>query len=538
MNLQENIKKILREEVRRKLIQEQTTNTPKNATYVVSNNYSLSSDSFADGDLVIPKGTTFTAHQSGYFNNGKVESSKFWASVDKVVGADGYTGKGGKLTYSTIFYCGGENQGKFWDVSKRSWFTDEKKTLSNILLKNVCFKANQDYWAIQNKDKWDAQKQKKDESELAKDSPYVDAKGNKVLYYKSTDFKKNNDFFASQGLDVRVMEGNPSNPNHHYNLMALWNIRKITEYQLNNYGWVAGKGSNQCLQIGLSELGNVKMKSKMISKYNLALANEIKNDQSPLYTEITTKVKPPYANFVLADFYFKFTNLVNDIKANYNRNETYYFPEGVYNFMGTYYGSLNVSQITKNFSSYSKPGCKGGGLTPDQQKKVLSVLSFASAFIPVVGPFIAAGLGMTEAGISYSQGNKEEAAIGFILSAIPLAAEIPGLKNVGQAVMKQIGGKILSKVPLSSYESEVVSYIGKNKAAVEEVTTKWFANNSKNEVVKHIADTAKDKGEEWLEDKIKEKVGLSIPVSKAGVKRLGQNQIKTATTNTIKKVMA
>ena len=229
---------------------------------------------------------------------------------------------------------------------------------------------------------------------------------------------------------------------------------------------------------------------------------------------------------------------MNDIKANYNRNETYYFPEGVYNFMGTYYGSLNVSQITKNFSSYSKPGCKGGGLTPDQQKKVLSVLSFASAFIPVVGPFIAAGLGMTEAGISYSQGNKEEAAIGFILSAIPLAAEIPGLKNVGQAVMKQLGGKILSKVPLSSYESEVVSYIGKNKAAVEEVTTKWFANNSKNEVVKHIADTAKDKGEEWLEDKIKEKVGLSIPVSKAGVKRLGQNQIKTATTNTIKKVMA
>ena len=70
------------------------------------------------------------------------------------------------------------------------------------------------------------------------------------------------------------------------------------------------------------------------------------------------------------------------------------------------------------------------------------------------------------------------------------------------------------------------------------MTTKWFADNSKNELVKHIADTAKDKGEEWLEDKIKEKAGVQIPVSKSGVKRLAQNQIKTSTSNTIKKVMA
>jgi hypothetical protein len=319
--------------------------------------------------------------------------------------------------------------------------------------------------------------------------------------------------------------------------MALWNIRKITEYQLNNYGWVAGKGSNQCLQIGLSELGNVKMKSKMISKYNLSLSENIKNEQSPLYSEIIKKVKPPYSNFVLSDFYFKFPNLVQDINANKSRNETYYFPEGVYNFMGTYYGSLNVSQITKNFSSYSKPGCKGGGLNSQDWRGVLTTLQFASTFIPVVGPFIAAGFGLAEAGVAYSQGNKEEAIIGFIFSAIPLAAEIPGLKNVGQAVMKQIGTKVVSKIPLSAYENKVVSYIAKNKAAVEEVTNKWIANNSKNKVVKHIADTTKDKGEEWLEDKIKEKVGTSIPVSKAGVKRLAQNQIKTTTTNTIKKVM-
>lgn len=189
MNLQENIKKILREEVRRKLIHEQTTNKPKNATYVVPNNYSLSSDSFTGDDLVIPKGTTFTSHQSGYFNNGKVESSKFWVSVDKIVDADTYTSatldvRNTKLTYSTIFYCQntiyGGKQGKFWDVSKKSWFTDEKKNVIYILLKNVCFKANRDYWAIQNQDKWDEQKQQKAEDELAqKTSPYVDANGKK-----------------------------------------------------------------------------------------------------------------------------------------------------------------------------------------------------------------------------------------------------------------------------------------------------------------------------------------------------------------------
>jgi len=528
MNLQENIKRILREEVRTKLLNEQTTNTPKNATYVVPNNYSLSSDSFTGNDLVIPKGTTFTAHQTGVAGGHGMDAPKYWVSVDKT--------SGGKLTYSTIFYCGGENQGKFWNVTAKTWYKDEKQKLSNYLLKNVCFKSAKDNWAGQNKDKWADQKQQKAEDELAqKNSPYVDVNGKKVLYYKSTEFKKTNDFLVSEGLNVRGVTGiempKPDNPTHHYNLAALFSIKQLTDSQINKYGW----SNTECLQIGLSELGNVKMKSKMISKYNISLSENIKNEQSPLYSEITKKVKPPYSNFVLSDFYFKFPNLVQDINANKSRNDTYYFPEGVYNFMSTFFGSNNVSKIIRGYSSV--PACAGGGLTSQDWRGVLTTLQFASAFIPVVGPFIAAGLGMAEAGISYSQGNKEEATIGFIFSAIPLAAEIPGLKNVGQAVMKQIGGKILNKIPLSAYESEVVTFVGQNKAAVEEVTNKWIANNSKNEVVKHIADTAKDKGEEWLTDKIKERTGVLVPLSKGGVKNIVKNQAKDITTDALKKAM-
>lgn len=531
MNLQENIKKILREEVRRKKLDEQTTKRPENTTFRTNRMFSLVSDSFYNNkstDLQIPNGTQWTAHQSGNWSNGKVENAQWWVSVDERVPGDDTN----KITYSTIFYCAGKNQNRFWYAPDKSWFIDETKILSNYILKNICFKAYQDYWAIENQDKWNEQKRKNDEKDADKNSPYVDAKGNHVVYHKSTEFKKNNDFFISQGLDVRSVEGNPTTPNHHYNMVALFSIKEINRYQ----GYIYGV-TNQCLDIGLSEFKSTANPYHQFSKYDTSLGTRIKDGKSPLYKGIINKSKVPYANFMLSDFYYKWGNLVEDINSHKNSAGTYYFPEGVYNFMSTFYGSNNVAKIKKGFSPFSKPGCEGGGLSSQDWRGVLTALQFASAFIPVVGPFIAAGIGLAEAGVAYSQGNKEEAIIGFIFSAIPLAAEIPGLKNVGQAVMKQIGTKVVSKIPLSAYENKVVSYIAKNKAAVEEVTNKWIANNSKNEVVKHIADTAKDKGEEWLENKIKEKAGVSIPLSTSGAKRLAQNQIKTTATNQLKKVM-
>ena len=533
MNLQENIKKILREEVRRKKLDEQTTKRPENTTFRTNRMFSLVSDSFYNNkstDLQIPNGTQWTAHQSGNWSNGKVENAQWWVSVDERVPGDDTN----KITYSTIFYCAGKNQNRFWYAPDKSWFIDETKILSNYILKNICFKAYQDYWAIENQDKWNEQKRKNDEKDADKNSPYVDDKGNHVVYHKSTEFKRTQQTLMANGLDIRLKPvTTPKNANHHFNLVALGNIRYIVNnhQQHFNVNW-------SCSQIGLNNvIMKVPEKNKRFSKFDDKMIANVQNLNSPFYYQIVKKVEPPYINFFLHDFYFNFGHLENDINLNYESTKTWYFPVGVLNFMAMYYGSTFTNQIVNKIKTSPKPACLTGGITTDNIKTVLSVLSFASAFIPVVGPFIAAGIGLAEAGVAYSQGNKEEAIIGFIFSAIPLAAEIPGLKNVGQAVMKQIGTKVVSKIPLSAYENKVVSYIAKNKTAVEEVTNKWLANNSKNETVQHIIRTTKDKGEEWLENKVKEKAGVSIPLSTSGAKRLAQNQIKTTATNQLKKVM-
>ena len=497
MTTKEQIRLILKEEVQKIIISEE--NIPKNATYTLPKDYMLNSDSTFGNDLKMPKGTTFTSHYNS-------ETDKSFVSVDRIVPgeytlADGSQSK--KLTYSTVFYCDGSNRGKFWNTSSKSWFIDDKKFLSNVLFKNVCYKAAKDKCSVKNKNKQAQQQQLKNDAELAKQGVYVDAKGNKVIYAKSTDFQKNRNFFISQGLDADGYKQNgitPYSAPHHFNLVALYSMRKLTTIQADRYGW----SNTECMRIGIPELKSVNMKSKMFNKYDSKLISLINNTGSTIYAELKTISPYPYANFVLSDFYFQFGRLLQDVNSSKDRNETNYFPQGVYSFMVQYYGNkTNLKQIQGGF--LSKPACVSGGM---KTKEIVSKMAFASAFIPVIGPFLAAGFGTWEAALAFSEGNKSEAAIGFVLSMIPLAAEIPGLKQVGQSALKSLGAKILEKVPLTPQELEILDVVALNQSPVEKATKSWIERNFKNEAVQHVAKEVKSQGQGWLEKKIGERLGV------------------------------
>ena len=512
---EEQIKKIINN-VYGNILFEQTKPKPKNQTYSTVQDRLLTKNTLTGGDLKIPKGTTFTAHQIGDRKDKSIGGADFTASVDRITN--------GKNKPSTVFYCDGTNAGKFWNGASKSWYYDKTKVLSGYLSKNLCTKSYGDQYYWENQAEWSEQKQKKEEDAWAlENSPYVDANGKKVMYYKSTEFKKNYDFLKSQGLNVDGLSGRempqPQTANHQFNLCALFSIKDITDFQADKVGW----NNKECMSIGLTSLGNVKMKSKLFNAYDLSVKSLIDDRKSPLYSLFSDTVSPSYANFFLSDFYFQWGKLVNDINASPNVINTVYFPDGVYNFMSTYYGTTNVSQI-KNIIQSKKAGCKGGGLTAEEGHKILSTLTFISAFIPVVGPFIAAGLGTADAAILYSEGKKTEASLTVALSIIPFVGKIPALKGIGQEVFKSAATKIATKVPLNAEEVLAVQKLAGSKADFDTLVKKWVASKVSSPAVQEIVQIAKKKGEGYLVDKMAEKTGVPLKY----VPTSGKNTISIA----------
>lgn len=521
---------IITENQFKSIIEQATKPKPANQTYTLVKDRILTKNTMLGGELKIPKGTRFTAHQYGDKKDKSTGGASFTASVDRK--------KGNKIVPSTVYYCTGNNAGKFWNSVSKSWYYDKTKVLSGYLSKNLCGKSFGDQYYWENASKWEEQKQKKERDEYcSKNGQFVNSKGGKACYETSTEYQKNYQFLKSQGLIVDSFGGytfwKPSSPNQHYNLAALYSMKYLTDIQTNRLGW----NNTECLQIGLSSLGNVKMTSKKLSSYDTSIKDMINNPQSPIWTQNKNKITPLYANFILSDFYFKWNDLLKDVLNSKESNATVYFPEGVYNFMAAFYNSVNASQI-KGVYDRVKPTCVGGGLTAEEGHKVIENLQIASMFIPFVGPLLAAGLGIADSAIYFSQGKTAEAGLTMAFSILPFASEIPALKNVGAATFEKIAEKTINKIPFNPEELKVIETINNHKAEIKKLSDDFIKKQSSNKTVQEMLSIAKNKGEEALADKIKEKTGIDIkvPTSKKEVGKLVKGQAKSYAMNTAKNI--
>jgi hypothetical protein len=105
--------------------------------------------------------------------------------------------------------------------------------------------------------------------------------------------------------------------------------------------------------------------------------------------------------------------------------------------------------------------------------EVLAVLEIGSFFIPVVGPFLSAGLGMLDASIYAAEGDKETAGLTAGLTLLPLIGpivkKIPGIKTLGTKGMEALSKKIAPgvEVALTPIEKEVAEGLAKEKSLVQ-----------------------------------------------------------------------
>lgn len=109
-----------------------------------------------------------------------------------------------------------------------------------------------------------------------------------------------------------------------------------------------------------------------------------------------------------------------------------------------------------------------GFYNPKDKHKYLTILGIGTAFIPFVGPFISAGIGLYDAKTYYDEGDKTAAGLTAAFSMLPFVGKIPGVKQLGVKGMALLSSKLISKTALTKAELEVANSIVKWEPQVQQ----------------------------------------------------------------------
>ena len=125
--------------------------------------------------------------------------------------------------------------------------------------------------------------------------------------------------------------------------------------------------------------------------------------------------------------------------------------------------SSSLKPTTKVKSGTINPTLGGG--TGLDVHTFMTLAQIATAFIPVAGPFISAGIGLADAGLYYKEGDKNAAGLTAAFSMLPFAgkivSKIPGVNKLGAKGMAALASKISKGEKLSELEMPIANSIAK-----------------------------------------------------------------------------
>ena len=111
---------------------------------------------------------------------------------------------------------------------------------------------------------------------------------------------------------------------------------------------------------------------------------------------------------------------------------------------------------------------------------VMTILEIGTAFIPFVGPFISAGIGLADAAIYYNEGDTKTAGLVGMFSIIPgiggLAAKI-GVGKISAKVLGNIGKKIGMGSKLTIGEVKIANRVAKHRKLLQAEIDKLAKSN-------------------------------------------------------------
>lgn len=141
--------------------------------------------------------------------------------------------------------------------------------------------------------------------------------------------------------------------------------------------------------------------------------------------------------------------------------------------------SLNLRGKTIPSGISAKHSSSNPGNDPHNRNIVLGV---AASFIPVVGPFISAGIGLYDAKMYYDEGDTKTAGMIAMFSLLPgvggiISKTIPGIKTLGAKGMSSLASKISKGGGnLTKLEAEIVEGISQNSTLVQQELNTYIQN--------------------------------------------------------------
>jgi hypothetical protein len=145
-------------------------------------------------------------------------------------------------------------------------------------------------------------------------------------------------------------------------------------------------------------------------------------------------------------------------------------------------------------------------IQPADTETYLMVLQVGTAFIPVIGPFISAGIGLYSAAKLYDEGKKAEAGVVALFSILPglsrVVQKIPGITQLGEKGMEALGAKIAAKQGLTVVEQDVANAIAENEPLIQaeaNQSIKSMASKALNKVAPNAKKSIKGIAEKGLE---------------------------------------
>ena len=166
------------------------------------------------------------------------------------------------------------------------------------------------------------------------------------------------------------------------------------------------------------------------------------------------------------------------------------------------------------------------------------VLQIGAVFIPIIGPFVSAGIGLADAAIYAKEGKTNEAGVATVFALLPgigaVVSKIPGVKQLGQKGMQALATKVLTKAPLNAVEQGVVSGINLNKELIKQETNSVIKTMAANAAAKATDSTAKE-GIEISAEEIAMNMASTNPVQKA-ISKGSQKAVASTVANNVQSI--
>jgi hypothetical protein len=162
----------------------------------------------------------------------------------------------------------------------------------------------------------------------------------------------------------------------------------------------------------------------------------------------------------------------------------------------------------------------------------MTILQIGTAFIPLIGPFISAGIGLVDAAMYYNEGDKKTAGLVGVFSMLPGVGGLASKMGLGKWSAKslgKIGKKISFGSKLTPIESKVANRVAKHKQLIQTEMNKIGKDatiqSGKNAVKKKITKSNVIKGTKKVGSELGTYAAVGYGYDKGYDKITGQKEV-------------